>query len=215
MEDKSNFWLIIFIIILIVGLILFYVIDAATNKSEVDKKKRKKEILKDILFLIIPSAAVYITVTFFILVTVVQSASMEPTLMTGNTVFYNRLAYVNHEPQRGDIVTFISHESGKYMAKRIIGLPGDSIEFKDGYVVVNGQFCDETSYISDKIETNCSKTFTVPDNCYFMLGDNRENSNDSRYWDNPYISRECILGKYMGQIDFSFQYDILGKGKAE
>ena len=79
-------------------------------------------------------------------------------------------------------------------------------------MVVNGQYCDESSYIGSEIETNCSKEFTVPENCYFMLGDNRQSSNDSRYWQNPYIQRESIVGKYMGQIDFSIQHDILHSG---
>ena len=78
-------------------------------------------------------------------------------------------------------------------------------------MVINGQYCDETAYIPSDVETNCSKEFEVPQGCYFMLGDNREVSYDSRYWNNPYISKECILGKYMGQIDFSFQFDILYK----
>ncbi len=90
-------------------------------------------------------------------------------------------------------------------------MPGDKIRCKDGYVVVNDQFCDETAYISSEIETNCSKEFEVPEGCYFLLGDNRENSNDSRYWQQPYVAKEKIVGKYMGQIDFSFQFDILNK----
>ena len=111
------------------------------------------------------------------------------------------------EPQRS---YFYSEEYNKLFAKRIIGLPGDHIQFRDGYVVINDQYCKE-DYLDKEIETNCTKEFTVPDNCYFMLGDNREKSNDSRYWKNPYIVRNDILGKYMGQYDFSIQYDILNK----
>lgn len=145
------------------------------------------------------------------MVSVVQSGSMEPKLETGNTVIYNRLAYVNNEPQRGDVIVFYSEEYNSYFGKRIIGVPGDVIKFKDGYVVINNQFCDETLYIASDVETNCTKEFEVPEGCYFLLGDNREYSNDSRYWEQPYISKDQIKGKYMGQINFSFQYDILEK----
>ncbi len=178
-------------------------------------KKEKKDIMKgphiawDFLSFAVPLIAVYIVLSFIIMVSVIQSSSMDPTLPVGNTVFYNRLAYVKQEPQRGDVVVFYSDEFGSYFGKRVIGLPGDVIRFKDGYVVVNNQFCDERDYIPSEVETNCVKEFEVPDGCYFLLGDNRENSNDSRFWSEPYISRAKIAGKYMGQIDFSFQRDVL------
>jgi signal peptidase I len=174
-----------------------------------EKKRRMNGFIKDMTDLLAPVILLVILLTQVIQVTVIQSASMEPTLMTGNTVFVNRLAYkTGHSVERGDIVILWSDEYNEYLGKRVIGLPGDEIEFRDGYVVINGQYTDESSYIASDVETNCAKTFTVPDNCYFVLGDNRENSNDSRFWMNPYIPKEDIVGKYMGQIDFSFQYDI-------
>ena len=72
-----------------------------------------------------PVVMVYLIVTFVIMISVVQSGSMEPTLKTGNTTFYNRIAYVSSSPQRGDVVVFYSEEMNEYMGKRIIGLPGD------------------------------------------------------------------------------------------
>ncbi len=86
------------------------------------------------------------------------------------------------------------------IVNRIIGLPGDNISFKNGYILINNQICDETAYISNEAETNCSKEFIVPDNCYFVLGDNRNTDNDSRFYTEPYISRKNIKGKYIGQI---------------
>lgn len=184
-----------------------------SNLTPLEKKKiiRGQYFVWDILSFAVPLIAAYIVLSCIIFVSVIQSASMEPALKVGNTVFYNRLAYVRNEPQRGDAVVFYSEEYNEYFGKRIIGLPGDHIEFKDGYVVINDQYCDETAYISSEIETNCSKSFDVPQGYYFMLGDNREMSNDSRFWDEPYIPRDDIKGKYIGQIAFSFQYDIFGK----
>lgn len=137
--------------------------------------------------------------------TVIQSNSMEPTLMTGDTVFFNKLAYVRHDVSRGDIIAFWSEEQSALFAKRVIGLPGDDISFMDGYVRINGIFADESDYIVEDVETNCIKSFTVPEGCYFVLGDNRENSYDSRFFSNPYIKKENIKGKYLGRISFSIQ----------
>ncbi len=189
-------------------------IDISTmSKKEKNELIRAPGLLWDVLSFVVPIAAAYIILTFVIFVSVVQSGSMLPTLKVGNTVFYNRLAYIRSAPERGDVVVFYSDEFGKYFGKRIIGMPGDKISFKDGYVMINGRYCDETAYIPQNMETNCTKEFVVPDGCFFMLGDNRTNSNDSRYWDEPYIHYTKIYGKYMGQIDFSIQYDILGAGK--
>lgn len=171
-----------------------------------------KGLIADMLDILVPAIAIVIIMTQVLGITVIQSASMEPTLMTGNTVFLNRLAYkTGNEPQRGDVISFWSDEYNNYFGKRIIGIPGDIIEFKDGYVVINGQYVDESEYINENVETNCEKVFEVPEGCYFMLGDNRENSNDSRFWVNPYIEKDKIVGKYMGQIDFSIESDILKK----
>lgn len=180
--------------------------------TDYDKKRNRNAAIHEILNLVIPIAVIFVILKFVIAVVVIQSASMEPTLMTGNTVFVNRLAYTGEAtPQRGDIVTFWSNEFGKYFGKRVIGVPGDVIEFKDGYVVINGQYTDESDYLDESVETYSltNETFTVPDGSYFLLGDNRENSYDARYWASPYISADDILGKYMGQIDFSIQFDII------
>ena len=178
----------------------------------------------EVLLCIILIAVVYMIFTYVISVTVVQSGSMEPTLMTGNTVFYNKLSYIKKSPERGEVVLFYSDEYNEYMAKRIIGVPGDAIYFANGNVYINGQLIDESEYISDDIKTygiiflynpETDETivqgddfFVVPDGSYFMLGDNRVNSDDSRYWDEPYIPLNKIAGKYLWQIDFSFQFDV-------
>lgn len=181
-----------------------------TDRKNISLKKNKGlEFIKDIIQIIAPALAIWIISKFVINIAVVQSGSMEPTLMTGNTVFYNCLAYTNNEIQRGDIILFWSDEYSKYFGKRVIGIPNDEIRFENGYVVINGQYADESEYILKDIETNCEKTFIVPEECYFLLGDNRENSLDSRFWQNPYIPRNRIIGRYMGQIDFSIQFDII------
>ncbi len=103
---------------------------------------------------------------------------------------------------------FWSKEMNEHMAKRIIGIPGDEIKFIDGYVFINGQRADEHEYIEESIETNCAEIFTVPENSVFVMGDNREYSFDSRFFDQPYINYKDIEGKYIGQSTFNPKWTI-------
>ena len=162
--------------------------------------------LQETLRIGLPVLCVYILLAHLVFVTAVMSGSMEPKLKTGNTAVYNRLAYHKSPPERGDIVVFWSDEFNVHLAKRVIGIPGDHIEFKNGYVFINGKMTDESEYIAEDIETNCGRTFDVPQNCIFVLGDNREYSYDSRFWLQPYISYDSVEGKYMGQLQFSLIY---------
>ncbi len=132
----------------------------------------------------------------------VPSSSMEPTLMVGDYAISNGLAYLNREPQRGDVVVFrhAGAADGKTLIKRIVGIPGDSIMFIDGYVYINGEPVYE-SYLPQDTETNSFKDFEdIPEGCYFVMGDNRENSEDSRFWDDPYVKRKDIRGKLLSII---------------
>ncbi len=184
------------------------------NTAKVNINKYSISTIKDIIFLFYPTIIVFIIFTFCINISVVQSGSMEPTIMTGNTVFINKLYYkFGNEIKRGDVVNFHSDEYDLEFGKRVIGLPNDKIEFNNGHVIINGEYYDESTYLTTVDSTYCNKTFIVPDGCYFMLGDNRANSLDSRYWYNPYIPYKDIKGKYMGQIDFSFQYDLFEKNE--
>lgn len=188
----------------------------ASGKIKSDNTKEKKQSidvipmwLQFILRVGIPVLGVVILLSKVVCITIVASGSMEPKLKTGNTAVYNRLAYTKSSPQRGDIIGFWSQEFNATYAKRVIGIAGDNIEFHNGYVYINGMKADESQYIGENIETNSNKTFIVPEGCVFVLGDNRENSIDSRFWSNPYISCEDIVGKYIGQFPFVLP-DIFG-----
>ena len=158
---------------------------------------RKGYKIGDIVLLFIPAIIIAFLLNFVFLITTVESGSMEPALMTGNIVFYNRLAYKNRDIQRGDIIAFKEETTKNLIGKRVIGIEGDSIAFKDGYVILNGKIVDETDYINEDIETNCIKTFEVPKGHIFVLGDNRENSIDSRFWENPYVSVNHVAGRLL------------------
>ena len=134
---------------------------------------------------------------YIFMITWTPTKSMVPTVQVNDVMICNRLAYNKKSPQRGDIIVFHSKELDKTLCKRIIGIPGDNITFHNGYVYVNDEKLDESVYISDDVETNSADTFTVPESSYLVLGDNRENSNDSRFWINPYVSRKDIEAKVM------------------
>lgn len=134
----------------------------------------------------------------------IPSASMENTIMIGDRIFGLRKAYDHASPERYDVIIFKDAVSGKYLIKRVIGLPGETLTFKDGYVYVEGQneplddsFCMEQGVT----DAGLSESITIPEDCYFVLGDNRLDSYDSRYWTNdageyiPFVVRDAIVAK--------------------
>ena len=133
----------------------------------------------------------------------IKSGSMEATLRTGDIVIGNRLAYIASEPQAGDILFF--HLNGTTYCTRVIGVAGDKITFYDGYVYINDKQLDESAYLPEDVETNCTDTFVVPSQCLFVMGDNRELSFDSRFWDTPYISVNDVISKELFNLSAIFR----------
>ncbi|ACD52752.1 signal peptidase I [Clostridium botulinum] len=152
----------------------------------------KNSFIKEWGLTIISAIVIGLLLWKFLIYTVwITSGSMIPTLEVKDRLIATRV----HNPEnlnRGDIVIFDSDELKEILIKRLIGLPGDHIEIKNGIVSVNGEQLEE-----DYVENNedYDRIFDVPEGEYFFLGDNRANSDDSRYWKNPYIKSEKIQGK--------------------
>ena len=129
----------------------------------------------------------------------VPSGSMENTIMTGDRVIGSRLSYKFSDPERGDIVIFhFPDNESLYYVKRIIGLPGDTVDIVDGHVYLNGsQEPLDEPYIREPMIPEEPMHFEVPEDSYFMLGDNRNYSADSRKWQNKYVKREKIIAKVL------------------
>ncbi|MBX2862818.1 MAG: signal peptidase I [Leptolyngbyaceae cyanobacterium MAG.088] len=132
----------------------------------------------------------------------IPSESMKPTLLINDRLVVEKISYRFQTPQRGDIIVFwppseIVSEGQKRDAfiKRIVGLPGDTIEVTNGTVLVNGDALDE-SYIKSP-PTYEQELLTIPDDSYFVLGDNRNQSYDSHAWDisQPFVPGDQIIGK--------------------
>ena len=121
----------------------------------------------------------------------IPTASMETTLHVGHKYPYLKLSYIFSSPKQGDIIIY--DQEGVVYCKRIIGTPGDHIELSDGYVFINGNKLEE-AYTTGMTYAMMSDTYDVPEGEYFVLGDNRENSRDSRFWPYPFIEKKQILG---------------------
>lgn len=150
------------------------------------------KIYKEIL-----SYVLIFTSTFFILHSVmgmayIPSGSMEPTLSVGRKYPYITVAYLFNGPKRGDIIVFDDH--GVAYCKRIIGLPGETVSFDGGFVYINGERLDEP-YVAGFTYPYLANEYTVPEGEYLFLGDNRENSKDSRLWEYSFLKKSQILGK--------------------
>lgn len=121
----------------------------------------------------------------------VDGSSMEPTLQTGEFVVVNRLAYKLGEPELRDVVVFhFPGDPGLEYIKRVVGLPGDSVQIANGEVYVNDQLLTEP-YIASK--PRYSGNWNVPDGHLFVLGDNRNNSSDSHNWGS--VPMENVIGE--------------------
>lgn len=188
----------------------------------------------------------------------VPSGSMQPTILIGDRIVVDKLAYDLripftlirlvrwHEPERGDVVTFPSPKDEQLLVKRIIGIPGDVVALQNNTLTINGERATYATLEGDALPANASKepypflflketilgserlimleptTFlsstssfgpvTVPDGQYLMLGDNRDNSKDSRYI--GFVGRDRILGR-AESIAFSLDYDNYYRPRSE
>lgn len=138
----------------------------------------------------------FIINSFIIVNATVPTGSMENTIMPNDRIIALRLIYYFEKPERGDIVVFKypDDESVLYV-KRVIGLPGETVDIRDGRVYIDGS---ETPLADEYVKETPLGDFgpyEVPEGHYFMMGDNRNESKDSRYWDNTYVAENKILGK--------------------
>ena len=161
-----------------------------------NKKSIGKELLEYLKMIIFVVIFVVVVNNFLIINAKIPSESMENTIMTGDRIFGNRLAYVLGDPERYDIVIFrYPDDESQLFIKRVIGLPGETVEIIDGKVYIDGSDTPLDDSFTPEIPTGSYGPYTVPEGCYFMLGDNRNNSKDSRYWQNPYVEKDKMLGK--------------------
>lgn len=168
------------------------------DKRKENRKDMKRKIVKEIYsYVIIFASAVVIAfcINKFVLINAhVPTSSMEPTISVDEKLMGNRLAYLFKNPSRGDIIIFkFPDDESQIFIKRVIGLPGDTVQIISGELFINGELITE-DYIKDSMHGNFGP-YEVPEESYFVLGDNRNVSEDSRFWKNTYVNKHKILAK--------------------
>lgn len=166
-----------------------------TKEQEVD---RESEFLSWALTIAIAIVAALLINRFVLINAEIPSGSMENTIMTGDKLIGFRLSYLFGEPKRGDIIIFKYPDDEKQnYVKRVIGCPGETVTIKNGEIYIdNAANPLKEDYLKGEWTVATGPyTFEVPENAYLVLGDNRNNSLDARYWDNTYVYEDKILGK--------------------
>ncbi len=162
--------------------------------EEEEKKGIAKERYRDFLLYVVIFIATFGIAYSIFGMSYIPSSSMYPTLEVGHRYPYFKLLYLFKDPDRMDIIIY--DKEGVAYCKRVIGIPGDHLTFLSDGLLINGEPID-----TDKAYGNTypfyAEEYDVPEGHYFVMGDNRENSNDSRYWENPYIEKKQILGRVL------------------
>lgn len=171
--------------------------DADKDKKAMKKKSVGRELLSLLGYLAVVLVITYVIVNFVGVRTEVIGTSMTPTLADGDQLIVEKVSYYFREPERYDIIVFpYPEEPKKHYIKRIIGLPGETVQIIDGYVYINGELLDE--HYGNEVMNNAgvaSEPIVLGDDEYFVLGDNRNNSEDSRYAAVGNIKRSDIDGR--------------------
>ncbi len=189
------------ILYLAIGLIIAVAILRYFIKRKKASSKLKK-VLK-FIFEYVDSARSASILALVIVTIIVQTfgiptGSMIPTLNIGNHLMVNKFIYYFRKPERGDVMVFVYPVNPKKdFIKRLVGLPGEMIQIKDGSVFINGEELRAPQTIAERYYYNEGMygegLIKIPDNTYFVMGDNTKNSKDSRFW--GFVPKKNLLGK--------------------
>jgi len=151
------------------------------------------KILREVGITILIAVAVFVCLRFTVQSYTVVMSSMEPNFQDGDCIMVNKVCYRSSGPQRGEVIIFDPPFTSEYpFIKRVIGLPGETVEIDDGKISINGIPLEEDEYIAEQPNYTMQAT-EISENEYFVLGDNRNNSNDSHNgWTVP---QDNIIGK--------------------
>ena len=159
-----------------------------------------RAVFEIILYFALVACITFLIIHFVGQRTVVNGVSMQPTLSDGDNLIVDKLSYRFHDPERFDIIVFpFQFQDNTYYIKRIIGLPGETVQIMDdGSIYINGEKLEENygmEVIKPETIGRAAEPIELGDDEYFVMGDNRNCSYDSRFWDNTYVRFDEILGK--------------------
>ena len=181
--------------------------------KEVEKNAEKnimKELLGWILYLLLVVGLTWLILTYVGQRTRVSGHSMETTLSNGDNLIVDKLSYRFRDPKRFDIIVFpFKYEENTYYIKRIIGLPGETVQVVDGCAYIDGELLESDIYGAELMEDSgiAGELLTLKEDEYFVLGDNRNHSSDSRDPSVGILTREDLLGKAWVRI---YPFDQMG-----
>ena len=163
-----------------------------------EREKKIRELLGWAMYIVLVVCATYLIVTYVGQRTKVSGNSMLPTLQNGDNLIVDKITYRFKEPERYDIIVFpYRYAEDTYYIKRIIGLPGETVQIIDGYVYINDKILKDEHYGLEIIQNpgNAKEPIVLEDDEYFVLGDNRNASADSRESSVGVLHRDEIIGK--------------------
>lgn len=183
------------------------------------KKEKEGGILSTllgwILYILVIIGLTYLIITYVGQRTRVSGDSMNPTLQDGDNLIVDKISYRFRDPERYDIIVFpFKHEENTFYIKRIIGLPGETIQVVDGYVYIDGELLESDIYGAEVMRAAniAAEPITLGEDEYFVLGDNRNHSSDSRDPSVGVLTREDLLGRAWVRI---YPFDQAGVIKHE
>ncbi|MBM7854369.1 signal peptidase I [Desulfohalotomaculum tongense] len=168
--------------------------ESVDHEAKAVGQKNKKNPVREIIESVVIAVVLAVVIRMFIVEPFyIPSGSMEPTLMINDRIIVSKISYYFDEPKRGDIVVFkYPRDPSRNFVKRLIGEPGDTVELRDSKLYINGKLVPE-DYLPAGIRYGNYGPVKVPAGHYLMLGDNRNNSEDSRYW--GFLPENLIIGK--------------------
>ncbi len=182
----------------------------AMHKGRYERRGIFGELMSWIVYIMIIFGLTYLIITYVGQRTRVSGHSMETTLSHGDNLIVDKLTYRFKEPKRYDIIVFpYKYEENVFYIKRIVGLPGETVQVVDGYTYINGELLESDIYGAELMEEPgiAAEAKTLGEDEYFVLGDNRNHSSDSRDPSVGILTREDLLGKAWVRI---YPFDEVG-----
>lgn len=172
-------------------------------KNTMFENEKVKKIFGWVFSMALTLALAALTAVFLFQSVMMQESSMEPTISVGDKFLIDKIVYKIQEPKRGDIIVFKTNasEDAALHIRRVIGVPGDTIQIKEGRIWINGEIYNEGMDLPKMTNAGLAENaISLQSEEYFVLGDNRNNSEDSRYGDIGLVEEKFITGKIWFKI---------------
>ena len=189
--------------------------DMYINPKKPKYKKFFKGLFLWIIEIVLVVLAAYLIIEYAVEKTTMMGVSMNTTLNDGDKVIINKLAYLRDEPERNDVIVFSQSKSGHgyYNIKRVIGLPGETVEITNGVVYINGEKLQEDIEVEAmRVAGLADEPILLGENEFFVLGDNRNYSEDSRFANIGIIVKNDIIGKAWIRLEPFSIIDKINRG---